>query len=171
MNSFWATLLFFIIGFSAYGQDWLKNAVPLDLDQTCLIVEKIDSIGPRCKEGKRLIYCNDFDKNIDKQLLSLQKQQENAFQKYRFEYLLILPKAFPYQEYTDLKDTHKYRYVLKIHFYQSPEGSDFAWLYYFYDRQTKKTYPRIHQIKDNRFKSLRDLISQLNDKFGSAEKK
>ena len=113
------------------------------------------------------MYCNDFEKNIDKQLANLQKLQENAFQKYGYPYIMVLPKAFPYQEYSDLKDLNKYRYILKIHIFQpiDDKGSNPLWLYYFYDRKTQKAFPRIHQIQDNKFKNLKELVNALNNKF------
>ena len=129
------TILFFIFYFNNLNaQDWLKKSVPADLNHTCLIIEKIDSIGKKCKDGKKLVYCHDFEKNIDKQLSSLQNIQETSFQNYKHDYILVLPKAFPYQEFTDLKDVNKYRYILKMHYHPPTNEKDNfpIWMYYFY---------------------------------------
>lgn len=173
MNKLWALILFSSISVFSYGQNWVNSFVPQDLDQTCLIVEKLDSVGPKCHNGKKAVYCNDFDKGTDKQLSSYQKQQEIIFQQYKHEYILVLPKAFPYQEFSDFKDINKYRYILKIHTFVPQDGkqSNYTWLYYFYDRKTHKAFPRIHHIADNRFKSLKELVTQINAKFDVAEKK
>lgn len=167
MNRCWLVIFILLSALSSHGQEWLKKSIPSDLDKTCLIVEKIDSMGMKCVNGKKPIYCSDFEKSIDKQLASLQKIQESAFQNYHFPYIVVLPKAFPYQEYADLKDVNKYRYILRIHFFQPSDSknSNSVWFYYFYDRKTQKAFPRIHQIQDFRFKYLKEFITQLNTKF------
>lgn len=151
----------------AFSQEWLGNAVPTDLGATCLIVEKIDSAGMKCRKGRVFYYCNGFDKETDSKLLSIQKQQELLFKGYKNEYLMVLPKAFPYQEYADLRDIHKYRYILKMNTVEASDGSDvtYHWVYYFYDRKTSKALPRIKKVHEQRLSSLKEIIDALNIKF------
>jgi len=152
---------------AAYAQDWMKNSIPSDLGKTCLIVEKIDSAGMRCRKGRMYYYCNDFDKETDSKLTYHQKQQELLFKDYKNECILVLPKAFPYQEFSDLKDINKYRYVLKMNTVEASDGSDvtYHWVYYFYDRKTATAYPRMRRVYDPRLKSLKEIIDALNVKF------
>ncbi len=167
-------LFFFLLSvcylYRVEAQDWLKNSIPTDLDKHCLIVEKIDSAGMRCKKGRVYYYCNDFDKETDRKLASFQKQQELLFKDYKNECLLVLPKAFPYQEHTDLKDLNKYRYVLKMNTVEASDGSDvtYHWVYYILDRKTGKSFPRIKKVYDERLKSLKEIIDALNTKFPQA---
>ena len=163
-------LLIFIAMFlslrQGYSQDWLANSVPPDLDQMCLIVEKIDSAGMKCRKGRTYYYCNSFDKETDSKLTTLQKQQEQLFRDYKNEYIMVLPKAFPYQEYADLKDLNKYRYILRMNTVEASDGSDYTyhWVYYFHDRLRNEDYPRIKKVYDQRLRSLKEIVDALNAK-------
>ncbi len=164
--SFPLFLTFILFSIKSFSQN-TPVYIPENLSQTSLIVEKLDSIGPRCRIGKKPVYCNEQEKELDKQLRPLQRLQEHAFFKYKFPHVLVLAEAFPYQEFTDLKDTDKYRYILKIHRMDpSEDEEDIKWVYYFYDRKTGKNFPRITQIQDYKFKSLKNLVTKLNEAGG-----
>jgi hypothetical protein len=160
-------LLFFLWSAYTCAQDFSKGYIPLDLDQTCLIVEKIDSAGKKCRHGKEWVYCNSFDKTTDKKLTSLQQEQEYIFKKYKLDYIIVMPEAFPYQEYTEFKEVHKFRYILKMHTFIPVGGkeSEICWIYYFHDRKTGKNYLRIPNTSGGRLSSLKELVNTINAKF------
>ena len=158
-------VLFFYSTFSQINaQDWIKDCVPPDLSQTCLIVEKIDSIGMKCKKGRSFIYCNNFDKDTDSKLINYQKQQEQIIREYNKDFVLVHPKAFPYQEFTEFKDLDKYRYILRMNIVEAgfDRNLTYHYVYYFYDRKLKKELPRIRKVYDQKFKSLKEIIDGLN---------
>jgi hypothetical protein len=162
-------LCFFQFAHLLSAQDWLKNSIPSDIKNTCLIVEKLDSAGMKCRKGRVFYYCNSFDKETDSKLLMYQKQHELLWKEYKLDYVYVHPKGFPYQEYTDFSDLNKYRYILKFNTVEASDGSDitYHWVYYFFDRKTNKALPRIKKISEQRLKSLKEIIETLNTKFAN----
>lgn len=152
-----------------YTQKFIEGKYPLDLNKTTLIVMQYDSTGKTCEGvGNKKVYCSVLEKDTDSHLDLYKQKQAEVFKTYKLAYVIVSPKEFPFKEYTEFKDTDKYRYVLKmVPLSSGSSGGTFVvnWVFYFHDRKTGQDFNRIINFSSKRFKPLEELVEALNSKF------
>ncbi len=140
----------------AVGEGWLKGKYPKDLDQTTLLVEKIETGKP-------------------KWLPDYHRKQAKVMGKYNFKYVLLTRHEIKKQSDHKYADKNKYRYILKAttaarYIDSNPTdnslGNDYmADVYYFHDRKTGKDYEIIKIFSSIKLKTFSMIINKLNKQF------
>jgi len=166
------TLILF--SFSVLAQDWWtktkKEAIPNDLTTTKLLVEKFKTLKlndapPQAFVDKENTDVHPHIKKTNENLEKYNTELKEYFKNYKFEYAVASKKR--------CEDSLKYpfseaKYVLKHEVYlrrfQKNGVNDFYYTYvfYFYDRSSKKSYPYIYLFDEKRLKSLEKLVGYLN---------
>ena len=157
-----------------FAQDWWtktkKQSVPSDLTSTKLLVEKFKTLKLDDAPIQAFIDKENTDEHplIKKTNDNLDKYNEELkaiFKNYKYEYAVASKKR--------CEDSLKYpfdeaRYVLKhqvyLRRYQKNGVKDYyyTYVYYFYDRSTKRSWPYIYLFEEKRLKSLEKLVTYLN---------
>ena len=168
--------LLFLIQFSltASAQDWWtktkKEAVLADLTSTKLLVEKFRTVKlndapPQAFMDKDKVDEHPLLKKTNENLEKYNLELKEIFKDYKFDYYIASEKRcedslkFPFNEA---------KYILKhevyLRRYQKNGINDFYYTYvfYFYDRATKRSYPYIYLFEEDRLKSLEQLVGYLN---------
>jgi len=169
-----AFLILFQISFGVFAQDWWtktkQNSIPLDLTTTKLLVEKFKTIKlhdapPQAFLDKEKTDEHPLIKKTNDNLEDYNSDLKDIFKNYKFEYLVASKKR--------CEDSLKYpfneaKYVLKHQVYlrrfQKNGVKDYyyTYLFYFYDRNTKRSYPYIYLFEKKRLKSVEKLVGYLN---------
>ena len=167
-------LILFQISFGAFAQDWWtktkRNSIPSDLTTTKLLVEKFKTLKlndapPQAFLDKEKTDEHPHIKKTNDNLENYNSDLKDIFKNYKFEYLVASKKR--------CEDSLKYsfneaKYVLKHQVYlrrfQKNGVKDYyyTYLFYFYDRNTKRSYPYIYLFEEKRLKSVEKLVGYLN---------
>lgn len=164
-----------LLGFSQVrSQDWWsktkEESIPKDLTSTTLLVEKFKT--KKLDDAPVQAF-------LDKENTSehpLIKKTNESVEEYNEELKLIFKNyKFPYEIASESRcqDSVKFpfpqnKYVLKhdvyLRRYQKNGVNDYFYTYvfYFYDRETKKSYPYIYLFDEKRLKSLESIVGYLN---------
>ncbi len=158
----------------ANAQDWWtktkEEAIPSDLSTTKLLVEKFKTLKLDDAPVQAFIDKDKTDehpliKKTNKNLEDYNAELKEIMKNYKFDYAVASKKRcedslkFPFDEA---------KYVLKhevyLRRYQKNGVKDYyyTYIFYFYDRNTKKSWPYIYLFDEKRLKSLDKLIGYLN---------
>lgn len=85
-------LLFFLsVGFfcvlspilvQAQQIDWLETVIVEQFRGEAILIQELDSLGPRCVRGRDAAYCSNSERLFDSRLNELRKQQRELIQKF-----------------------------------------------------------------------------------------
>ncbi len=168
------TFTLVLFSFSVFSQDWWtktkKEAIPSDLTASKLLVEKFKTLKlndapPQAFADKENMDQHPLIKKTNENLEKYNAELKEYFKNYKYEYAVASKKR--------CEDSLKYpfneaKYVLKHEVYlrkfQKNGVTDFyyTYVYYFYNRDTKKSYPYIYLFDEKRLKSLEKLVGYLN---------
>lgn len=81
---FWITCLALFIGNNGVGQevDWLNTIIIEEYRGHEILVKEIDSVGERCINGRKRVYCSYSEQLYDKRVLELRSQQNEIVTSY-----------------------------------------------------------------------------------------
>ena len=169
------TLLLFLFSTAqVLAQDWWtktkQESIPKDLTSTTLLVEKfktkkLDDAPVQAFLDKENTSEHPLIKKTNENLDVYNEELKVIFKNYKFPYELASEKRcedsvkFPFAQN---------KYVLKhdvyLRRYQKNGVSDYYYTYvfYFFDRETKRNYPYIYLFEEKPLKSLELLIGYLN---------
>lgn len=167
-------IIVFSISFQLSAQDWWtktkKESVPTDLTSTILLVEKFktrkaDDVPVQAFLDEKKTDDHPLIKKTNDKLEEYNEQLRAIFKQYKFKYEVASAKR--------CEDSLKYpyadaKYILKHEVYlrrfQKNGVNDYfyTYLFYFYDRESKKSYPYIYLFDEKQLKSLEQLIGYLN---------
>ncbi len=168
------TITLLLFSMAVLAQDWWtktkKEAIPADLTTTKLLVEKFKTLKlhdapPQAFIDKENMKEHPLLKKTNENLEKYNAELREYFKNYKYEYAVASKKR--------CEDSLKYpfteaKYVLKHEVYlrrfQKNGVNDFYYTYvfYFYDRDSKKRYPYIYLFDEKRLKSMDKLIGYLN---------
>ncbi len=165
---------FVLISGTTNAQDWWtktkKEAIPEDLTASMLLIEKFKTRKLDDAPAQAFMDQNKRDehpliKKTNNQIDTYNEELREKCKKYSFPYKVVSRKK--------TEDTEKYpldqaRYVLKHEVYlrrfQRAGNMEhyYTYVYFFYDRKTRKEYPYIYLFEKKRLASLDKLIEYLN---------
>ena len=156
------------------AQDWWtktrEECVPKDLKSTKLLVEKfktlkLDDAPPQAFVDKDKMEEHPLIKKTNDELEEYNTEMKEIFKNYAFDYYVASKKRcedslkFPY---SDAKYVLKHEVYLRRFQRNGVNDYFYTYVYYFYDRESKKSYPYIYLFEEKRLKSLEKLVGYLN---------
>ena len=171
---FVAFIVSILISVSSFSQDWWtktkEQSIPPDLKNTKLLVEKfktlkLDDAPPQAFVDKDKLDEHPLIKKTNENLDEYNAELKEIFKNYKFDYYVASKKRCEDSVKFTFSDA---KYVLKHEVYlrrfQKNGVNDFyyTYIFYFYDRATKKSYPYIYLFEEKRLKSLEKLVGYLN---------
>lgn len=169
-----SSIFLLLFSISTFAQDWWtktkKESVPDDLTTTTLLVEKFKTLKLDDAPAQAFLDKDDTSEHphIKKTNDNLEEYNEELraiFKNYKYENVVASKKR--------CEDSLKYpydqaKYILKHEVYlrrfQKNGVNDYYYTYvfYFYDRANKKSYPYIYLFEEKRLKSLEKIVGYLN---------
>ena len=167
-------LSFILFSGALLAQDWWtktkKESIPPDLTQTTLLVEKfksqkLDDAPPQAFLDKEDRSEHPLIKKTNNEVEEYNEEMKAIFKNYKFKYELASKKRcedslkYPY---ADVKYILKHEVYLRKYQKNGVNDYFYTYVYYFYDRESKKSYPYIYLFDEKRLKSLEKLVGYLN---------
>ncbi|MEQ8325005.1 MAG: hypothetical protein RIC15_06110 [Vicingaceae bacterium] len=156
------------------SQDWWtktkKEAVPADLTSTKLLVEKFKTLKLDDAPPQAFLDKDDRDehpllKKTNDNLEDYNADLKEFFKTYKYEYQVVSKTRSEDKEKFPVSEA---RYTLKHEVYLRKYQKNgvtrhyYTYLFYFFDRQTERSYPYIYLFDEKRLESVKVLIGYLN---------
>jgi hypothetical protein len=166
--------VFLIFSISGFAQDWWtktkEQSIPKDLTTTTLLVEKfktqkLNDAPPQAFIDKEDQSEHPLIKKTNENIEVYNEEMKAIFKNYKFNYVLASKKrcedSLKYS-YADAKYILKHEVYLRRFQKNGVNDYFYTYVFYFYERETKKSYPYVYLFEEKRLLSLEKLVGYLN---------